>query len=48
MGLTVYHVVFPDIPHIQFKRGDYSRILCEILSVPQNIVMEMNNVVYHN
>ena len=45
MGLTVaFHVVFPDIPHIQTGCGKYSGILCGILSVPQNIVMDLNNM----
>ena len=44
MGLTVFHIVFLDIPHIQCECGEYPGILRGILSVPQNIVMNMNNV----
>lgn len=34
------------IPRIQTKCGKYGKILHEIVSVPQNIVMELNNVMY--
>ena len=37
-------VVFSNIPNIQTKCGEYLRILHGILSVPQNIVMDLNNV----
>jgi hypothetical protein len=40
----VFHVVFSDIPHIQSECWEYLGILSGILSVPQNIVMGMNNV----
>ena len=40
MGLTI----FPVFPHIQTECGEYLGILCEILLVPQNIVMDLNNV----
>jgi hypothetical protein len=32
--------------HIQPKHGEYSRIFHGILSVPHNIVMDPNNVVW--
>ena len=41
MGLTVFHVVFPEI---QTKCGEYLGILRGTLSLPQNIVMDLNNV----
>ena len=44
VGLTIFHVVFPDIPHIQSECGEYSGILRGILSVPQIVVMDLNNV----
>ena len=46
MGLTVFHVVFPDIHHIQIEYGDYMGILRGILLVPHNIVTNLSNVVY--
>ena len=37
---------FPqNIPHIQTKCGKHSVLLCGILSIPQNIVMDLNNVI---
>ena len=36
MEVIVFHKIFLDIPHIQSK--------CGILSVPHNIVMDLNNV----
>ena len=35
-----------DIPHIQTVCGEYLGILRGILSAPQNIVMDLNNVMY--
>jgi hypothetical protein len=42
----MFHIVFPDIPHIQSECGKHPRILCGIPSVPQHIVMDMNNVMH--
>ena len=36
--------VFPDTPQIQSECGEYLRILHGIISVPHNIVMDLNNV----
>ena len=46
MGLTIFHVVFPDILHIPFDCGGYPPgILLEILSIPQDKKhVYMNNV----
>ena len=41
MGLIVVHVVVPDIPHIQSECGEHPRILCGILSLPHNIVKDV-------
>ena len=41
---TIFHILFLDIPLIQFECGEYLGILRKILSVPQNIVMNLNNV----
>ena len=40
MGLTIFYIVFPGIPHIESKCGEYSRIFYGILSVPQNTIMD--------
>lgn len=42
-GLTVFHVAFPYIPHIQsgeYECGEHHGILCRIPPVPQNICYE--------
>ena len=44
MGLTIFHVVFLDIFHIQIECEEYLGILCGILSVPHNNVMDFNDV----
>ena len=44
MGLTIFHVVFLDILHIQIECEEYLGILCGILSVPHNNVMDFNDV----
>ena len=36
--------ILHNIPHIQIECGKYFRIFCRILSVPQNIVMNLINV----
>ena len=41
--LTVLHIIFPNILHIQSECGKYLKIFCEMLSVPRNIVMDLNN-----
>ena len=46
MGLTIFHVIFLDIPRIQFECGEYPGILCGIVLVPQNIIMDLNNVMH--
>ena len=43
-GTAKFHIVFPCITHIQSECGEYSGRLCEILLVPENIVMNLNNV----
>ena len=37
LGLTIFHIIFPN-SNCMWK------ILCGILSVPHNVVMDMNNV----
>ena len=44
MGLTLFHVVFLDIFHIQTKCGEYSGILRGIMLVLHNERVYMNNV----
>ena len=44
MGLIVFHKIFPNIPHISSKCGKYPRIFHGILSLLENIVMNVNNV----
>ena len=44
MGLTIFHVVILGFPHIHFECGEYLGILCGILSVPHNIVMDVKYV----
>lgn len=38
--------MFSDIPYIQSECGEYPSILCGILPVPHNIVMDLDNVMY--
>ena len=45
MGVTVFHIIFPHISHIHSECGEYAEILCGILSLPHNIVMNMNNAI---
>ena len=40
MGLTIFHRIFPDISTFRLNVG----IFCGILSIPQNIVMDLNDV----
>ena len=40
----MFHVVFPNILRIKIECEEYSKIRREILSVPHNIVMNLNNV----
>ena len=44
VGLTIFCGIFSNIPHILFECGKYQWILCGILSVLDNIVMDLNNV----
>ena len=36
ISITLFHVIFPNVPHIQSKCGAYLGILCEIMSGPHN------------
>ena len=42
--MTIFHIIFFDISHIQYEGGKYQRILCGILSVPPNTVTDVNDV----
>jgi hypothetical protein len=44
VGLAIFHVIFLNIPHIHIECGEYLEILREILLVPQNIVMDLKEV----
>ena len=44
MGLTILHWMFLYILDILNEYGEYPRILGAILSVPHNIVMDLNDV----
>ena len=44
MGLTIVHKIYPDISHIKLECEKYSRIFCGILSMRQNIVLNVKNV----
>ena len=45
MGLTIFHKkTFPDSSHDWLNCGKYPRMSSGILSVPYNIVMDMNSV----
>ena len=44
MGLTIFHIVFLDIPHIHKECGEYPGILRGLLSIPLNIGIKLNNV----
>ena len=46
MTLTIFHKIFPNTFHIQSEFGKYQELLCGILSVTHNIVMDLNNVMY--
>ena len=45
MGLTIFHIIFPDISQCQGECEKYQGIFCGTMSVPQNIVMDLNIVV---
>ena len=44
MGLIVFHEIFLNISHIQTECGKYLGIFSKTLSIPQNIIMDLNNV----
>ena len=45
MGLTIVHIIFPDISHNQTECGKYLGLIHGISLVPHNIiVMDMKNV----
>ena len=44
----MFHKIFMDSFHTQFECGKYLRILCGILSILRNIVMDMNNVMFQS
>ena len=44
MGLVVFHGIFFNIFHIESEIGKCHGIFREILSIPQYIVMDLNNV----
>lgn len=44
MGLAVFHEIFSDISHIPSKYMEYLGIFCGIVSIPLNIVVNMNDV----
>jgi hypothetical protein len=44
MRLTIVHGIFLNTPHIQYECWEYPEILCGILSIPQNIIMDLNNI----
>ena len=47
VGLTIFHGIFSYVSHIQSECGKYPRIFCGTLSIPHNIVMDLNNVTLH-
>jgi hypothetical protein len=49
VGLTILHkIIVFDVSHIQTECGKYQGIVCGILSVPQNTIMDPNNVMLTN
>ena len=46
MGLTMFYRIFFSIPHIQPECGECLRIFLKILSIPQNIVVDLNNAMF--
>ena len=46
VGLTIFHEIFWIIDHIQTECGKYSGLFHGILAIPQNIGMDLNNVIY--
>ena len=44
MGLNVFHRISVDNSHIQTECGIYMGLFCGILTVPHNIIMDLNNV----
>ena len=48
MGLTIVHEIFHDSSHIQYEYGTHWRIFHGVLSIPQNIVMDLNNGMLFN
>jgi hypothetical protein len=45
-GIDSFQGIFPYIPNIQSECGGYLWICPEILSIPQNSVMDMDNVMW--
>ena len=44
MGVTIFHGIFPYIFHIRSECENYKGIFHGIMSIPQNIIMDLNNV----
>ena len=44
----IYSRMYFDISYIQVKYGKYQILFCGILSISQNIVMNMNNLMHGN
>lgn len=42
--LTFFHIIFPNISHIQSECGKHHEIFYGIISIPHNTAMDLNNV----
>ena len=47
MGFIIFHIIFLDILHIQSEYEEYLEIFHGILSIPHNIVVNLNNIMNH-
>ena len=45
-GTDIFHIIFADVSHIHFECREYMEIFFEILSVLDNIVMDLNNAMH--
>jgi hypothetical protein len=45
-GTNNIYGIFDDIPQIHIECGKYQGTFCENISVPQNVIMDLKNVMF--
>ena len=45
-GTNNIHGIFVDIPQIHIECGKYQGTFCENILIPQNAIMDLNNVMF--